>query len=130
MLKKGAYNRALMGTFRVTFEIGTPQGTRFESISGLVDTGASYTWLPTELLRRLGVVPEQKMPFGMADGTVVERDVGETRVRLDGRERTTVVIFEDDGSEPLLDAYTLEGFALAADPVNRKLVPVVPLPLA
>jgi len=35
-----------------------------------------------------------------------------------------IVIFGEPGSEPLLGAFTLEGFRLAADPVNRRLVPV------
>jgi clan AA aspartic protease len=119
-----------MGAFRVSFEIGTPQGTRFETVGGLVDTGAAYTWMPGELLRRLGVAPNRTLPFGLADGTVIERDIGETRVRLNGRELTTLVVFGDEASVPLLGAYTLEGFALAVDPVNRRLVPVTVLPMA
>ncbi len=35
-----------------------------------------------------------------------------------------MVLFGDEGSLPLLGAYTLEGFGLAADPVGKRLIPV------
>ncbi|MFQ5879991.1 MAG: retroviral-like aspartic protease family protein [Dehalococcoidia bacterium] len=113
-----------MGTFRVAIEIGDPQGSRFESLEALVDTGASYTWVPASVLRGLGVGPSFRFPFLLANGRRIEREMAETRVRLDGRERTTLVVFGDEGTQPLLGAYTLEGFGLAPDPVNRRLIPV------
>ena len=36
----------------------------------------------------------------------------------------SIAVFGDPGSEPLLGVFILEGFRLAADPVNRRLVPV------
>ena len=113
-----------MGTFNVTIEIGDPQGQRWEPVEALVDTGASYTWMPLSVLQTLGVTPTLRFPFVLADGTQIERDVAETRVRFDGQERTTLVVFGDEGSQPLLGAYTLEGFLLSPDPVNQRLVPV------
>ena len=35
-----------MGTFSVEIEIGDAAGERWETVEALVDTGASYTWLP------------------------------------------------------------------------------------
>ena len=60
----------------------------------------------------------------VAGGRSVEFDVEETAVRIGNRLRTTLVIFADNGVQPLLGAYTLEAFLLAVDPVNRRLVPV------
>lgn len=113
-----------MGTFRVTVELGDPAGTRFESFEALVDAGASYTWVPVSLLARLGVAPTRRFPFTFADGRRVERDMGETKIRIGALEQTTWVVFGDDGTQPLLGAYSLEGFSLAVDPVNRRLVPM------
>lgn len=113
-----------MGTFRVTVEVGDPLGTRFEALAVLVDTGASYTWVPASGLARLGVIPTRRFPFRLADGRRIERDMAETRIRYNGQEHTTWVVFGDEGTQPLLGAYTLEGFGLAVDPVNRRLVPV------
>ena len=119
-----------MGTFRVPIEVGDPRGERWERIEALADTGASFTWVPADVLRRLGVAPEARWEFEIADGTVIERDVGETIVRVDGEERATTVVFGDPGSRALLGAYTMEGFRLAPDPVNRRLIRVRPLAMA
>ena len=113
-----------MGTFRVTLEIGDAQGSRFETVDALVDTGASYTWVPASVLEALGLVPDFPFPFVLADGRRIERGMAEARVRLDGQTRITLVVFGDEGTRPLLGSYTLEGFGLAPDPVNRQLIPV------
>jgi len=113
-----------MGTFRAAIDIGDPQGQRYESVEAMVDTGSTYTWVPRDVLAKLGVQPEFRQQFLTADGRAIERDVAETRVRLDGQQRITMVVFGDEGSAPLLGAYTLEGFGLAADPLGKRLIPV------
>lgn len=113
-----------MGTFRVTVEIGDPKGERYESVESLVDTGASYTQVSTSVLERLGVIPHTRATFVLANGSRYERPVGRTWVRLDGRSEITLVVFGPEEIGAILGAYTLEGFLLAPDPVNRRLVPV------
>ena len=49
--------------------------------------------------------------------------MAEVRVRISGQERTTICIFGKGESEPILGAYTLEGFGFTADTVNRALIP-------
>lgn len=113
-----------MSTFRVTIDVGDPSGTRWESVEALADTGSTYTWVPTDVLQRLGVTPEDQLEFETAGGAVIARDAAETRVRIGGRAHTTIVVFGGDGSIALLGAFTLEAFLLAPDPVNKRLVPV------
>lgn len=113
-----------MGTFRVPIEIGDPSGDRFERVDALVDTGASFTWVPRDLLERLGVEPTEEWPFVLADGTKVKYGVAWIVARIGRRTQPTIAVFGEPGSEPLLGAFTLEGFLLAPDPVNRRLVPV------
>lgn len=108
-----------MGTFKVTIQVGDPQGTRYETVETLVDTGATHTLMPAVLLEQLGVLREEQWPFELADGRIVDRDVGQTRVRVDGREVTTYVVFGGPGESPLLGPYTLEGARLAVDPARR-----------
>ena len=96
---------------------------RFEAIEATVDTGATYTMVPRSLLERLNITPTFSHPFILADGRRIERPMAEAPVRVNGQVQTTLVIFGDEGTEPLLGAYTLEGFALSVDPINRKLVP-------
>ena len=113
-----------MGTFTTSIEVGNPDGRRWQQVDVLVDSGATFTMLPRSLLEDLAVRPQDKAPFGLADGRSVEFDVGETSVRIGRHIRTTLVIFADNGVQPLLGAYTLEAFLLAIHPVNRRLVPV------
>ena len=119
-----------MGTFQVNVKIGDPVGERWEKVSAMVDTAAAYTWIPASILAQLGVEPAFRLPFVFADGRVIEKDVTETRVRLDGQVRTTIAVFGDEGTLALLGAYTLEGLGLSVDPVNRRLVPIERFPMA
>jgi len=103
-------------------EIGTPDGARFETVSALVDTGASITAVPASMLDDLGVLPHDQLTFALADGRRIQRDVGQTWIRIDGRTVITLVIFGDEGMQPLLGAYSLQGLMLAVDTPNERLV--------
>ncbi|MDE3096406.1 MAG: retroviral-like aspartic protease family protein [Chloroflexota bacterium] len=113
-----------MGTFNVTIHAGDPARTRFEPVEALVDTGASYTMLPAALLRRLDVPGMGRRPFVLASGGLRTKEVGQTWIRIDGREVMTVVVFGDDGGPALLGAVTLEEFGLDVDPLGQKLIEV------
>jgi clan AA aspartic protease len=113
-----------MGTFRVRVDVGDVTGERWESIDALVDTGATYAMIPAPLLRRLGLKPDTRDVFSLADGRHVEHDIGHGWIRVDGRTVITLVVFGEALAEPLLGAYALEGLRLAPDPVGRRLVPV------
>ena len=113
-----------MGHFRVALQVGNRAGERFEPIEALVETGATYTWIPRDVLTRLGVTPEEEWPFVLADGREVRYAVAWTSIRIGERAQPTIVVFGEPGSEPILGVFALEGFRLAADPVNRRLVSV------
>ena len=111
-----------MGTFRWPLRISSLDGQRNRDMEATVDTGAAYTTLPGGLLRELGIEPVGKRRFLLADGRRVEMDYGEARATVDGESVTTLVVFEEDGAPALLGAYTLEGLAMAVDPVEQRLV--------
>ncbi len=113
-----------MGTFSVTIAIGTPDRRTFREVAALVDTGATFTWIPADILRELGHQPLGSESFETADGRVVERPLTEAPIRLDSKVRTTPCVFGDEGSQPVLGAVTLEQFLLAPDPVHKRLMPV------
>jgi len=119
-----------MGTFRVAFDIGDTNGQRWECLDAVVDTGASYTWAPRGILGRLAVRPQFRRSFVTADGRTIEREMAVTMARWQGQILPTLVVFGEEDSRPLLGAYTLEGFGLAPDPVNRRLIHVPGLALA
>jgi len=114
-----------MGTVTATIEVGDPQGRNFQKVVVEVDTGSTFTALPREMLESLGVAVNRSVPSRLADGSVQNVEIGETRVRLAGSEFTTPVIFADEGEPSLLGVITLENALLAVDPVNNELVPVV-----
>ena len=113
-----------MGHFRVALQVGNRAGERFEPIEALVDTGATYTWIPRDVLTRLGVTPEEEWPFVLADGREVRYQVAWMLMRIGERTQPTIIVFGEPGSEPILGVFALEGFRLAADPVNRRLISV------
>ena len=105
-------------------QVGDAGGNRFVDIEALVDRGATHTVLPQETAEALGIEPIEAVPFQLADEKVVEYQVGEARIRLDGRERTALVVLGPPGSGPLLGATTLELFNVAVDPVSQQLIRV------
>lgn len=113
-----------MRMFRQRVEIGSQSGQAVESLEALVDTRATYTWIPQSVLQRLGLAPAFKRQFLLTDGMSIERDVAQVLARIDGQTLYTLCIFGDEGSEALLGVVTLEEFGLGVDPVNRRLIPV------
>jgi predicted aspartyl protease len=112
-----------LGTFHWPLTVLSVDGTREETIDALVDTGASYTLLPSVMLRRMGVVPQRRLEFELANGEIMEHDVGEARIRIDGVEATSIVVFGDDAASPRLGADALQSVSMVVDPVNKSLAP-------
>lgn len=113
-----------VGNFRVPLEIGNLHDNRSRHLEALVDTGATYTWIPGERLEGLGIQAQGTRPFVLADGRQVSYGVAWVRVRIGDVSQPTIVVLGDPESEPLLGVVTLEEFGLGVDPVNRRLVPV------
>ncbi|MBI4503266.1 MAG: retroviral-like aspartic protease family protein [Gemmatimonadetes bacterium] len=113
-----------MGSFHVPIEVGNLGGGALDRLEALVDTGATYTSVPRDLLQRLGVQADEQWPFILGDGREITHEIAWVRIRLHGRTQPTIAVFADPGSEPLLGVVTLEEFRLAVDPVNRRLLPV------
>lgn len=113
-----------MGTFHVTAQIGSLSDGRFQPVNLLVDTEASYTQVPASILQGLGVQPRTRRRFNLADVRQIVLDMGQARIRLNGDEGITVVVFGPEGAGTVLGAVTLEELGLAVDPLNQRLVPV------
>lgn len=113
-----------MSVFHVTIAIGDPAGEKFEEVSAMVDTGATWTWLPADLLERLGHQPRFKRRLQTADGRMIERDAGIVPIKIGDEVIPNICVFGDPGGYVLLGATTMESFSLAPDPVNERLVPV------
>ncbi|MFQ5882117.1 MAG: retroviral-like aspartic protease family protein [Candidatus Methylomirabilales bacterium] len=116
-----------MGQFSIKARIaaldhsGQPQDVEF-----LVDTGAAFTWVPEEIAEAVGLVPHDRRVVKVADGRQVERGLAWARITLEARTDLTLCLIGDRHSQPLLGAFTLEGFSLGVDTANRRLIPIIP----
>jgi len=90
-----------------------------KAISGrfLVDSGAVYSVVPKEVLKKLGVKPINKQKFLLANGEEIEKEIGEARFSFRGKDRTAPVIFGDPGIF-LLGLTTLENLGLILDSIH------------
>ena len=113
-----------MGTFYVTIQVADRFRERYVNVDAMVDTGSTYTSLPQSLLAELGIEREETDVFELADNRLVEYDLGDIRLRLEGREHYVPVIFAPDNATPLVGAVTLEILRLGIDPIAETLVPV------
>ncbi len=115
-----------MGTFFAEALLAAPQQPeRREPVKLLVDSGSTYTWVAAAVLRALAVAPTERRRVVTIEGQVAERDAAEVLITLEGRTLHTVCLFGDAGDLDVLGAYTLEGFGLGVDPVQRKLIPAL-----
>ena len=115
-----------MGTFFVETEVASPaRPGRRQQLKLLVDSGSMYTWISASALRELGIQPTERRRILTIEGRTTERGAAEILMTLDGRTLHTLCLFGDPGDLEVLGAYTLEGFALAIDPVQRRLIPAI-----
>jgi clan AA aspartic protease len=109
-----------MGLTFIDAVVTGPQG-RSRPVKFLVDSGASYSLLPHDVWQELELKPLDKLDFTLADGAVIERDVSECQIRINGDQRHSPVILGIPGDEPLLGVVTLEILGLVLDPFQRTL---------
>jgi predicted aspartyl protease len=124
-----------MGTFHTTvlIENSLRRGEMLAMPETLVDTGAELTWAPRALMESLGIKPEKRETFRMADGRVIQRDVGYAIVHAAGARTVDEVVFAEAGDLAILGSRSLEGMNLRIDPRNKQLVaagPIVTAPAA
>ena len=115
-----------MGHVQVNAEISNADGTRSREVEAMVDTGATYTFLPGSMLRELGIAPTRTTDFQLASGEMAQYTRGEAVIRINGFAQMTPVVFGDDDAEPLIGVVTLEQLELAVDPVADALIPARP----
>lgn len=120
-----------MGTFTTKLRVWNadhPEGA--EELDVLVDTGASFSWISKSRLERLGVTATYQMPFRTIDGRVLDRDMAVVYIASDGRSVPDLVVMAEEGESEVMGAHSIEGLGMAADPVQKKLVPTIMLALS
>jgi predicted aspartyl protease len=96
----------------------------------LVDTGATFTVLPKELLQRIGAVKvPTKTRLELGDGRSVEADVYAVVMTIEDREGATLAV-TFPGAKSVLGVRSLEDLGLKVDPVKGTLEPTRPAGVA
>lgn len=114
-----------MGTFSVPANLANPQRPEPRVTLELrVDTGATWTMLPAEVVGRLGLSATRQRAVTPASGERATYPAGQVGIQLNGEEVITVFLAGPPGCLALLGAVTLEELGLAPDPVRKTLVPV------
>src|SRR5271166_3424196 len=120
-----------MGTFSVKLRVWNPaQPGAVEELDAYVDTGAAFSWISRARLDRLGVAASRKMSFRTIEGRLLEREMATVYVATGTYSVPDVVVMAEAGEMEVMGAHTIEGLGLAADPVQKRLVPTVMLALA
>lgn len=120
-----------MGAFSVKLRVWNPASPgSVEELDAFVDTGAAFSWISRARLERLGVSPTRRMPFRTIEGRLLECDMATVYVSTENYSVPDVVVMAEPGEMEVMGAHTIEGLGLAADPVQKRLVPTVMLALA
>jgi predicted aspartyl protease len=94
---------------------------RTELVEFRVDSGATYSVVPTVVLERLGIRPLTEQSFRLPNGDKITRKKGGDVFKYRERIGTADVVFGQEGDSNLLGAFTLEALGLALDPLRREL---------
>lgn len=114
-----------MGLTEIKVAISNPlERDRTIELDCLVDSGAIYSVIPGKVLRGLGIQPEGRRQFSLADTSKITRQTGEAYFRINGDEGTSKVVFGQKGDAILLGALTLECLGLMLDPLRREVRPM------
>ncbi len=111
-----------MGLTQVTAAVSNPaeREQRWESLF-LVDARAIDCMVPRNRLHEIGLVPEGKRTYELADGSEVVFDVAVARIEFMGEIVGVTVIFGNDNVEPILGVTALESVGIQVDPTTQRL---------
>jgi Predicted aspartyl protease len=94
-----------------------------EEQSMLVDTGATYTFLPLSVIEKIGAVRTPwKIKIRLGDGRIMEGEIALGLIELEEREAPVKIVIAD-GAMEVIGVETLEALGLKANPITGKLEP-------
>lgn len=100
--------------------------TKSWSGTALVDTGATDTFLPASVLRKLGIRSSSRRSYELADGTEQDLPIAFGIIEVLGRPAGGTLVFAGEDEEPLLGVTVLESTGLWLDPQRERLMPRIP----
>ena len=112
-----------MGITRIAGAVSGPSGEE-RVVKFLVDSGATYSVLPDDVWRELGLKPKWEIELTLADGTPIRRQISECHIDLAGKDAHTPVVLGEPGDQALLGVVTLEILGLVFHLLKRELQPM------
>ena len=98
--------------------------SKFIEIEAVVDTGATMSVLPIDLIQKLGLEKIDEVNVRYADNSVKRREVyGWIILEIAGRKAVFDVLAKDEGAQPLIGQIVLERLDLVIEPSTRKVIP-------
>lgn len=113
-----------MGKIIVRVKVSSLSNNKSNEVEVLVDTGATYTSISSEILKKLKVKKVRKVNIEFANGKVEERYIGNIFIEVEGIKVPNPVLFAEKSDANVLGLITLESCGLTVDPINRKLLPL------
>lgn len=111
-----------MGITTVKLTIKNPvNGGKAIEEEFLVDSGAHYTVIPADIVKKLNLKSSYTQEFSLADGRIIKRDIGSAFINFEGKELAIPVVLGRKGDSALLGITTLESFGLMIDPFKRRI---------
>jgi predicted aspartyl protease len=99
--------------------------SKFEELELLIDTGATFSVISQEILKKIGIKLFEKMKFKLATGETIERETGIVGFEIEGKGKGGGdVIFGKKGDAQVLGLLTLEAMALKVNTVTGELEPI------
>jgi len=118
-----------MGHVHVNVRLKGAEGS-LEINNVLIDTGASYTVMNSQALKKIGAIKTpHTVDLELGDGRVVKADVYVAVTSIEGREAPTLCV-SFEGAKPVLGVLTLEGLGLKVNPTTGRLEPTRPKGIA
>jgi clan AA aspartic protease len=98
-------------------------GRKSKELDFLVDTGAFLSIVPKEILKEIGVKPEQRKVFTLANGKKIMRRIGQVIFHYKKYYGPSWVIFGEREDKTLLGVLAIESMGLEVDPIKKRLKP-------
>ena len=114
-----------MGIFYTSCRVGNrfDRNKTIEVSKVLVDTGAEFSCIKADTLKKAGVNQENRSyRFVTTTGQEITRPIGFAVIHVGDAMTTDEVVFGEPGDLEILGARTLEGMNLRVDPRQKKLV--------
>jgi len=113
-----------MGFISTSIKVSNPHDSLEPiTLNLLVDSGATFTVIPSPELEKMGIKPRVKRRLRTADGRVVEREGATILAQIMDKRDEVPVVFGGKDDSPVVGITTLEILGFEADPITGRLKP-------